>query len=141
MLPSIHRTKRYSLGSVLFPIPVYACFLLAEINNNTLSFYLPVSLLAISDTAAEIGGNRWGHLTKQFFSGQKTLAGSVCFFISALLVTTGLLYFGYHISALEVLKIGFLISLFATIAELVTLHGWDNLTVPAVAVLLLALLL
>jgi phytol kinase len=140
MLPSVHQTKRYSLGSVLFPIPVYACFLIAEINNNDLFFYLPVSLLAISDTAAEIGGNRWGHLSKQFFGGLKTLAGSVCFFISSLLIITGLLYFCYHLSAIDVLKIGLLISLLTTVAELVTLHGWDNLTVPAVAILLLILL-
>ena len=34
MLPSVHETKRYSLGSVLFPVPVYACFLIAEMNSN-----------------------------------------------------------------------------------------------------------
>jgi phytol kinase len=141
MLPSVHQTKRYTLGSIIFPIPVYVCFLLAEINNNNLFFYLPVSLLAISDTVAEIGGNRWGHLTRQFFAGQKTLAGSACFFITAILVNTGWLYFGYHLPVIEVLKIGLLISLLTTIAELITLHGWDNLTVPGVAILLLILLL
>src|SRR5690349_21158270 len=29
MLPSIHKTSRLSFGSILFPIPVYLCFLLA----------------------------------------------------------------------------------------------------------------
>jgi phytol kinase len=132
MLPSVHKTQRYTLGSVLFPIPVYACFLLAKIKNNDLFFYLPVSLLAISDTAAEIGGNRWGHLTKQFFGGQKTLAGSVCFFITALMVNAGWLYFGFHLPVSEVIKTGLLITVFATVAELVILHGWDNISVPAV---------
>jgi phytol kinase len=142
MLPSVHETKRYSLGSVLFPVPVYICFLMAEMNNNDLYFYLPVSLLAISDTAAEIGGHtQWGQQGKQFFKGQKTLAGSVYFFITALLVNAGWLFIGYQLPIDNMLKIGLLISFFATIAELVTLHGWDNLTVPAVTLLLLSLLL
>ena len=105
-------------------------------------FYLPISLLVISDTAAEIGGNtRWGYQGKQFFNGQKTLAGSVCFFITATLVSAGWLYMGCHLPIVSLLKTGLLISLLATMAELVTLHGWDNLTVPATALLLLGLLL
>lgn len=141
MLPSVHQTKRYSLGSVLFPIPVYACFLISEINNDYLFFYLPITLLAISDTAAEIGGNRWGHLTKQFFRGQKTLAGSICFFITALFANITWLYTGSHLSFTEMLLFGFLIALLTTFTELVTLHGWDNLTVPAIAILFLSFLL
>ena len=77
----------------------------------------------------------------QFFNGQKTLAGSVCFFITAIVVNAGWLYIGYHLPIGNVLKISLLISLFATIAELVTLHGWDNMTVPAITLLLLNLLL
>ena len=142
MLPSVHETKRYSLGSVLFPIPVYACFLMAQMNNNDLFFYLPVSLLAISDTAAEIGGHtRWGYHGKQFFNGQKTLAGSAYFFITAIIVNAGWLYIGYHLPIDKVLQVGLLISLLATLTELATLHGWDNLTVPAVTLLLLQLLI
>jgi phytol kinase len=139
MLPSIHQTKRYSLGSVIFPLPVYACFLMAEINHNNLFFYLPVSLLAVSDTAAEIGGTKWGSLSKQFFNHQKTLIGSICFFVTAAAVCFGWLYVGYHLPIANTIKIGFTITLFATIAELVTLHGWDNLTVPAVTILVLQL--
>jgi phytol kinase len=139
MLPSIHQTKRYSLGSVIFPLPVYACFLMAEINHNNLFFYLPVSLLAISDTAAEIGGTRWGATSKQFFNRQKTLIGSICFFVTAAAVCFGWLHFGYHLPLADTIKIGFTVTFFATVAELVTLHGWDNLTVPAVTILVLQL--
>jgi phytol kinase len=140
MLPAIHQTKRYSLGSVLFPLPVYGCFLMAEINKDVLFFYLPVSLLAISDTAAEIGGTRWGAMSKQFFNSQKTLTGSVCFFITAAIVSFGWLHFGLHLPVADVLGIGLAVTLFATIAELITLHGWDNITVPAITILVLQLL-
>lgn len=140
MLAAIHETKRYSIGSVLFPIPVYACFLIAELNQNSLFFYLPVSLLAISDTAAEIGGAIWGAKSRKFFNGQKTLAGSLCFLLTAALVNFGWLYYGFHLPLTDVLLTGSTITVLSTIAELVTLHGWDNLSVPAVTLLLPQLL-
>ena len=137
LLPSVHQTKRYSLGSVLFPIPVYLCFLFAELQQNFLFFYIPVSLLAISDTAAEIGGNTWGHKTKQFFGGQKTLAGSASFFITAFLVCFIWLNLVTLFPAAEATKISLIISFSTAITETVTLHGWDNLSVPAVATVVL----
>ena len=139
MLPSIHLTKRYSVGSVLFPLPVYVCFLMADLNDNDLYFYLPVSLLTISDTAAEIGGNLWGYRSTQFFNGQKTLAGSLSFLITALLVSLIWLKLIYHLPINDVLVIAITVSILTTITELVTLHGWDNLTVPAVCILILYL--
>jgi dolichol kinase len=137
LLPSVHRTKRYSFGSVLFPIPVYLCFLFAQLQQNFLFFYIPVSLLAISDTAAEMGGNTWGHKTKQFFGGQKTLAGSISFFITAFLVCYIWLNVVTLFPAPEAMKISIIISVSTAIAETITLHGWDNLSVPAVATVVL----
>jgi dolichol kinase len=137
LLPSVHQTKRYSLGSVLFPVPVYLCFLMAEIRDEHLYFYIPVSLLAVSDTAAEIGGNLWGHLSIKFFGGQKTLAGSLCFSFTALIVCFVWLNIIFHFPVTEAIKISLLISVPAAITELITLHGWDNLSVPAVAVAVL----
>ncbi|MDP4262255.1 MAG: hypothetical protein Q8941_06960 [Bacteroidota bacterium] len=134
MLPSIHQTQRFSIGSVLFPLPVYFCFLTAELLHNNLFFYLPVSLLTISDTAAETGGNKWGHLSKQFFNGQKTLAGSLSFFFTAIIVISAWLYYGYHWPVADMAITGLIIAIAATITELVTLHGWDNLSIPAVVV-------
>lgn len=132
LLGSIHKTKRKSIGSVLFPLPVYGCFLMADMLQNNLFFYLPVSLLTIADTAAEMAGHKWGHHSKQFFHGQKTLAGSLAFFIIALPVCMGWLYWYDHPMQAIIVN-GILISLATAFAELVTLHGWDNLSMPAVA--------
>jgi len=135
MLPSVHQTKRYSLGSVLFPIPVYLCFAFAEWQHNSLFYY--ISLLAIADTSAEIGGNLWGHLTKRFFGGQKTLAGTLCFLFTSLIVCFIWLNVVSLFPVQEALKIIFIISVSTAITETITLHGWDNLSVPAVAVVML----
>jgi dolichol kinase len=137
MLSSIHQTKRYSVGSVLFPIPIYLCFLFAELQQNILFYYIPVSLLAIADTSAEVGGNLWGHKTKNFFNGQKTFAGSLCFLLTSFAVCFIWLNVVSLFPLSEAIKISLAISIPATIIEMVTLHGWDNLSVPAVAVAIL----
>ena len=136
LLPSVHQTNRYSLGSVLFPIPVYLCFLIAELLENSLFFYIPVSLLAIADTAAETGGNILGHKTKQFFGGQKTLAGTISFFITAIIVCFTWLNVVSLFPFYEALEISLIIAFFTAIAETVTLHGWDNLSVPLVTIVI-----
>lgn len=135
-LNSIHKTKRRSVGSVVFPIAIYFCFLVAELLHNNLFFYLPVSLLTIADTAAEIAGNRWGYSGKQFFGGQKTLAGTTAFFIAALAICVGWLYY-YDVSFYQITAATILISAFTAVTELITLRGWDNLSVPVITNIIL----
>lgn len=136
MLPSVHQTKRRSAGSVLFPVPVYGCFLIAGLLQNDLFYYLPVSLLTIADTAAETGGNTWGRYTRQFFNGQKTLAGTISFFVAALMISFTCLYL-YDWHPKDILITGSLIALMGAVTETVTLRGWDNITVPVVTILIL----
>lgn len=131
-LPGIHKTKRKSVGSVIFPVPVYICFVVAGFMNNELLFYYPVLLLTFSDTIAEWGGKRWGKNTVGFFGGRKTLAGSLCFFVSAVII---MLAWSIFFNKMQIKEIGSLqlILFFATagtIAELISMNGWDNLTVP-----------
>lgn len=137
LLPSVHQTKRYSLGSVLFPIPVYLCFVFAEIQGDVLFYYIPVSLLAIADTSAEIGGNFWGHKTRNFFDGQKTFAGTLSFLFTSFIVCFVWLNVISLFPATEAIKISLFVAVITAITETITLHGWDNLSVPAVAIAVL----
>lgn len=132
-LPSVHKTKRPSLGSLFFPVPIYICFLVAAINNNNLLFYIPVSLLTFSDTVAEWGGRRWGKYSASFFNKQKTLVGSICFAASALLVTLLWLRIAFNVPATKSIEISCVVTIVATIAEAVSLRGFDNLSVPGTA--------
>lgn len=136
-LPSIHQTKRKSIGSIIFPIPVYLCFASSCINNNELLFYIPVSLLTFSDTVAELGGKKWGKYTPSLWKGQKTLAGSFCFLLSAAAITAGWLFF-YDKPNIELVL---LVTITSTVAEMISLRGWDNLTVPLTALWMMGLYL
>lgn len=133
-LPGVHQTKRKSVGSIIFPIPIYICFAVElEPRDTHIAFYLPVLLLTFSDSIAEWGGKKWGKYGPAFWGGRKTLIGSLCFFVSAvLLMLTGMMYIDdwkitFGVSDVMVVM---LIAGVATVAELVSMNGWDNLTVP-----------
>lgn len=128
-LPAVHRTARRSVGSVVYPVPVFLCFLAATRYDNSLYYYIPIAFLTLSDTAAEWGGKKWGHLTLSLMGGQKTLAGSFFFACTSFLLV---LFIGLASGrdAGAVLLLATATSLTGTLAELVSTRGLDNLTVP-----------
>jgi phytol kinase len=128
-LPSIHQTRRKSIGSVIYPIPIYLCFLIASQKNNTLLFYLPISLLTISDTIAELGGRRWGTASGSLMNSQKTVAGSISFAISALVISIAW-QMKSNDSLVQISFISLMITVIATVTEMVSTRGLDNITVP-----------
>ena len=140
-LPSVHEIKRVSWGSILFPIPIYICFFASKHWTNDLFFYIPVSLLTISDAFAEWGGNKWGRYSLSFFHEQKTLAGSLCFGASSYIICFIFLFYLTTFSSSLLIGYSFLLMIMTTSAELITLKGFDNLTVPTVALFILYFIL
>lgn len=141
LLPSIHQVNRVSVGSILFPLPIYVCFLFASKTNNMLLYYLPVSLLTFADTMAEVGGSKWGHNSISLFNKQKTLLGSLCFGLTALLLSAIFVGVIFKLEVAQPTIIILLITLTTTVAEMITLKGYDNLSVPLSALLILKLFL
>jgi len=130
-LPAVHKTNRNSIGSIIFPIPLYICFYVATSKDDHLLFYLPISFLTISDAIAQWAGKKWEASSMKLMNGQKTLAGSTAFAISSLLITIG---WGmiFKLSMEQIILLSVTASLIATVIELVSVKGWDNLTVPLV---------
>lgn len=138
-LEGIHGTERKSVGSVIFPIPVYICFFFAEKWSNSLLFYLPILLLALADPMAEWGGKKWGHLGRSFFNHQKTLAGTLCFAFTAVVINIGICI-AYNKTATQIIAICVAVTFISSVAELVTLKGWDNLSIPLTSLITLLLI-
>lgn len=137
-LPSIHAIERKSLGSLLFPVSVYICFLFYEMNGALLAlFYMPILVLAICDPIAAMVGTRFPIGKMQVLGGRKTLAGTSAFFIAALAV----IYFCCMVwpvafttpKALTIIAI----ALAATLAELISKNGSDNLSIPLIMIFIL----
>lgn len=141
-LAAVHKTNRFSYGSILFPFPIYYCFLATTVSGNDIYFYLPVSLLTFADTCAEITGKKWGMFSVSFFNGQKTLAGSIGFFITALIVTVYFSICTLHFSySLQTLFFLLTLSTLSAITELLSLKGFDNITMPITVLIILYIFL
>ena len=140
LLPSINAVDRDTKGSILFPIIVYGCFLLYTHYQQYIYYYLPILILAICDPIAALVGKR-GPIGKYItFGHQKTLSGSLAFFVSALCTCFFLTMAVDKIPFTEALIISVFVSLSTVVAEAISHKGYDNLTIPAGAVFTLLLL-
>ena len=133
---AVHKTKRPSIGSLLFPIPVYFCFLLYEKTGSGLLFYIPIAILTFADTAAEISGTTLGRSSKKIIHN-KTWAGSLAFAVTAFTAASVCCFLKMNMLPANIILVCFVIAIATTIAEAVTDNGWDNLTIPFTAAALL----
>jgi dolichol kinase len=71
---------------------------------------------------------------------QKTIAGSISFAVSALVISIawGLIF---KFSAQQIINVTITTTVIATITEMVSIKGWDNITVPMVTLLVLLALI
>ncbi len=132
-LPSINAIQRKSHGSLSYPVVVILAFIFYDFktqNHDYFYFYIPILTMAFADPAAALFGKRFPFGKYSIGKEQKTLAGSLAFFVMAfavnflLLPTHNLLFL-------------ILIPLVATFAEAITNKGLDNLTIPASVIIIL----
>lgn len=144
-LNSINGITRKSAGSLLYPIIVVIVFVFYKLSaplqfGHFLYFYMPILLMAICDPVAALAGTHFSnHGDNQ---GKKTWAGSIAFFVIALLVSF-MLFHIYNTSQQDTATLlvhTIAISAFTTLAEKWSSGGWDNFTIPLAAIAYLALI-
>ncbi len=133
---SITAVERKSYGSWLFALVVLACFYFQLMSKRSELFYLPILVLSISDPLAAIVGKRLNYKPIAVFRQVKTIGGSLAFLVSAYLIIVLVNHFYYSLESIEIVGL----SMAATIAELLSTKGLDNLTIPGIIVLLLSIL-
>lgn len=140
LFPSINKVERNTWGSFLFPVVIYYCFVFYEWQNEPLFLYIPMTIMAVSDTLAEIIGVNLAWLPYKIGQSKKTIAGSLSFAVSAFLISAGILFYsGFDINFSIV--IGITLALSTALIEALSTKGFDNLTVPVVATWILFLFL
>ena len=137
---SIDSVKRKTIGSYILPVSIYLLFFISEKLANDLYFVLPLLILGISDPLAGLFGTYYKNNTRTInfvnITFNKTILGSVVFFISSFLISIITLYlFNFEIS--KTLGISLTIAVFTTITEIVSSKGIDNISVPLMTTLLL----
>lgn len=142
-LGSINNIDRKSFGSFLYPVSVFTCFYFYTYSpgHQIILFYLPILLLAICDPVAALMGQKWPYGRLSFAGSGKTLSGTGAFFILSIIVSfvafiifSPPLIFSYSLCVL-------LVSVGATLAELLSVKGTDNLTIPLATLAILNLVI
>jgi len=75
---------------------------------------------------AELGGNKWGHLSVPLFNNKKTIAGSVCFAITALIISMIIVVFIFRLQTTTSLILIIYVTIVTTFAELFSFKGYDK---------------
>ena len=137
-LRSIHNVRRESIGVLIFPVSICLIFLLTwNLKLPRYAYFVTVLILGISDPMASLGGyinlkmngnTKWMISTRPFKT--KTWPGSILFFITSLII---ILVSFFRLTDYEphfIVLASFVISFAATLAEMFSYKGWDNLTAP-----------
>lgn len=111
-------------GIALFPL-AFAVLLFIPAFNSTIIVYA-VLILGISDALAGITGEYFGKQKIVFLSENKSWAGFIAFYISALVIS----FFYFNNFSLQGILFCFVIALLPALTELFSFRGSDNFTVP-----------
>jgi dolichol kinase len=136
-LPSINKVERKTIGSLLFPVSIYIAFYIYTIEGSLLFYILPMAILGISDTLAELVGSSLKWKPYKTLGQTKTLGGSITFFISSFLISLIVIGLLSDIEIGYTLLISFGIALITTVFEAFSHKGFYNLTIPLGAILML----
>jgi dolichol kinase len=139
LLKSINAIDRDSFGSIAYPISVYGCYLCYSYYNNYIFFYIPILVLALADPAAALCGKRWPYGKYHIGTETKTLMGSSAFLVVAILTSLVCFRLNVRCDITHVLVFSAFIGCLCSVAEALSRKGWDNVTVPLVALFLLVL--
>ena len=139
---SIESVQRKTSGSFLLPLSICSLFVISKISENQLFFVLPILVLSLSDPLASIAGTTFKGRTKNIYIFRqkldKTYLGSIVFAVSTMSISVVVLYL-YNFSGFPLIGLSVIITLTATVVEMLSYNGYDNLTVPHVILLLLYL--
>lgn len=131
----IYDADRFSYGELCIPVAVAFLFVVA--GRDAVSYYVPLTVFTLADSVAALAGQRLPRKRIGVFTGDKTVAGSVSFFVVALLVTLGgLALFAGDVSG-KSFAIASIVALDLAIVEALCRYGLDNLLIPVVGFFLL----
>ena len=140
-LKGMHTTERVSFGTVYFPI-AFTLLVIMFWDRNIVLFIVAMLVLAFSDTAATVVGERINSKHKFIlWHDKKSWPGSIAFFVMTLIVVLGAFPVYSNIISNPPLPLHHLITMafftafVATVGEAVSKRGSDNLTLTLTAAL------
>lgn len=135
LFPAVHAVERSTLGEMWFPLGV-AAVALAVPDRGPYAF--GVLVMGLSDAAASVVGQRYGHRAFRILGAWKTYAGSATFLLTTLALTLAALAATGSLSSASV-PVALGVAAALTLVEAALGGGTDNLVLPLVAATLLRL--
>ena len=136
MLSGIHSQKRKSYGTIYFPLSyLIVSYLFWEKNQFLILSFL---ILAISDPlAAQIGSRKSSKWKFKIWHDYKTVNGTIAFFTSSVLILIigNILFLEYQL--MDSISFILITAIFATISEITSKKGTDNLSIPIISILIM----
>ncbi|MFC5049805.1 diacylglycerol/polyprenol kinase family protein [Rubritalea spongiae] len=132
---SIFSVDRLSLGELIFPLAVAWIFTLA--NGKWTLYVISLLLLTLADTVGAIAGSKFGKKHYTTIAGNKTVEGSIAFFLTSVLCISIPLLLFEHLPFTSVIVLACAVGLFTTAVEGASGNGIDNLLIPVGSFLLL----
>jgi len=130
----IHSQNRITYGTIYFPIGyliISICFW-----QHTELVIISLSLLTISDPLASyIGEKTSKNIEFVIWEDKKTVKGTIAFFISSTLIIFLITKFLFNFSISYLLFFTLFTAISATIAEITSSRGSDNLSIPIITIL------
>ena len=126
---TLHGVERQSYGDILLALAIGVVFLLA--NGNALLYVLPIAILTLADAAAALTGSHYGRKFFTIEEGQKSVEGSVAFFLIALILSMICLLLLSDVPRANVILLAVIVAGFGTLVEAESWRGFDNFFLPA----------
>ncbi len=130
-LHAVNDVSRRSYGGLLHPVALYLCYLLATFYGCFAFYEIAILVLALSDTAAALVGERYGRLRYRVDGDDcRSLEGSFFFFLVTYALVHHILLLYLKMAPPEASVLAFMIGVIVTLFESVSLGGADNLAIP-----------
>ena len=126
---TLHGVERRSYGDILLALAVGTVFLLAD--GRAILYVLPIATLTLADAAAALTGSRYGRKFFQVEEGQKSIEGSVTFFVITFMISMICLLLLSDVSRPNVILLSAMVAAFGTLVEADSWRGFDNFFLPA----------
>ena len=136
VLSGIHSQKRKSYGTIYFPLSyLIVSYLFWEKNEFVI---LSLLILAISDPiAAQIGSKKNSIWKFKVWHDYKTINGTIAFFTSSILILIIGNIFILEYKLIDSISFILITAIFATISEITSKEGTDNLSIPIISILIM----
>ena len=136
ILSGIHSQKRKSYGTIYFPLSYLIVSYLFWEKKQFLM--LSLLILAISDPiAAQVGSRKSSAWNFKVWHDVKTLSGTIAFFTSCLLVLIIGNIFILEYKLIDSIIFIIITAIFATLSEITSKKGTDNLSIPIISILIM----